>query len=139
MEAIIAKAQVCRLAMADAEGPCLVPLCFGYRKATVYMHSGPHGRKLDIVGKNPKVCVEFEADVHVQPGAGPCDWSMRFRSVIGAGLVRFVEDRPSKIAALDSIVEHYGGKPSPYPEQILRKTVVLALDLETMTGKKGAG
>jgi hypothetical protein len=48
LEAVIAEAQVCRLAMCDGAHPYVVPLCFGYEAGTFYVHCAAEGQKLAI-------------------------------------------------------------------------------------------
>ncbi|MGW8186537.1 MAG: pyridoxamine 5'-phosphate oxidase family protein, partial [Desulfobacterales bacterium] len=91
IELIIEKALVCRLAMVDEAEPYLVPLCFGFRNNTLFFHSAAEGKKLGLLRKNPRVCFELDCDTEVRTGEKACDFSMRYRSVIGFGTVAFVE------------------------------------------------
>ena len=84
IELIIEKSTVCRLAMADDSGPYIVPLCFGFRNNTLYFHSAAEGKKLGFLRKNPRVCFELDCDTEVRTGGKACDFSMRYRSVIGS-------------------------------------------------------
>ena len=52
IEAVISKASVCRLGMAEEGMPYVVPLCFGYENNTLYFHSAKEGKKVDILKKN---------------------------------------------------------------------------------------
>ena len=56
IESILQGAQVCRLGMADNNMPYVIPVCFGYKEHTVYIHSASEGRKIDTLKKNPNVC-----------------------------------------------------------------------------------
>ena len=136
IEAVIQRAQVCRLAMVDGDRPYVVPLSFGYRAQRLYFHSAVQGYKIEILQKNPKVCFEMDVDVRVLPGDKACDWGVAYQSVIGFGTVNFITDVAQKRAALDTIMAHYGGTPEPYAETHLRKTQVLEVVIDTMTGKQ---
>ena len=137
IEDIMLKAQVCRLGMADGSRPYIVPLCFGYRDSTLYFHTAREGKKLDILRKNREVCFECDVDQELIRSEKACQWGMKFRSVVGFGKASLIEDPVVKRKALDIIMEHYAGPSSfDYAEKVLGKTVVIKIDIESMTGKK---
>lgn len=135
IEAIIAKATVCRLAMCDQSTPYVVPLCFGYQNNVFYFHSANQGRKLDVLNANPNVCVEIETDITLKPGDKPCNWGMGFDSVIAFGTARQVSDPEEKRQALDAIMDHYGNGPWAYSDKALAATIVIRVDVDQMTAK----
>jgi len=137
IESILHKARVCRLGMAEGRRPYIIPLCFGYRDNTLYFHTARKGKKLEILKKNDDVCFECDIDHQLTRSEKPCDWGMEFRSVIGFGKASLIEDRSSRQSALDVIMEHYSGVSTfEYPDKILGKTVMIKVDIESMTGKK---
>jgi hypothetical protein len=135
IEAIITAARVCRLAMCDRGNPYVVPLCFGYRDQVFYFHSAAQGRKLEVLDANPRVCVELESDVTLQPADQPCKWGMGFNSVIAFGTARRVSDSQEKQQALDTIMNHYGDGPWTYADKALSATVVIRVDVDEITAK----
>jgi nitroimidazol reductase NimA-like FMN-containing flavoprotein (pyridoxamine 5'-phosphate oxidase superfamily) len=135
IEAIITKAQVCRLAMADEGRPYIVPLCFGYEDNKLYFHSANTGKKLDILKKNQQVCFEFDVGCEVRTGPEACNWGMLYRSVIGYGMASFVESPASKRRALDIIMRQYGSNLNDYSDAKVRNTVVIRIDIDSLTGK----
>jgi nitroimidazol reductase NimA-like FMN-containing flavoprotein (pyridoxamine 5'-phosphate oxidase superfamily) len=135
IELIIEKSTVCRLAMADDNGPYIVPLCFGFRNNTLYFHSAADGKKLRILKKNPRVCFEFDGDCEVRAGVKACDFGMRYRSVIGFGTAAFVEAAAAKREALDIIMKHYAEGAFDYPDASVNRISVFKVEIETMTGK----
>jgi nitroimidazol reductase NimA-like FMN-containing flavoprotein (pyridoxamine 5'-phosphate oxidase superfamily) len=136
IEGIIRKALVCRLGLAAENRPYVVPLCFGYRNRTLYVHSAPEGRKVEMVRNNPQVCVEFDVDQEVLPAREPCSWGMRYRSAIAFGTASVVENPAEKRRALDLIMEHYGGAQSGYPERLVENILIIKIEMEQMTGKQ---
>jgi len=136
IEAIIRKSLVCRLGMADENGPYIVPLSFGYADNCLFFHSANEGKKIDILRKNNKVCFEFDTDKDIVRGDKACDWGMKFKSVIGFGKAFIVEDVESKKAALDVIMAHYSDGSFEYDQKKLERTVVIKVEIESMTGKK---
>jgi len=51
IEEIISDSIVCKLAVADDNQPYIVPVCFGLKDNTLYFHSAPEGKKIDILKK----------------------------------------------------------------------------------------
>ena len=135
IESIIRSASVCRIALSDDGQPYVVPVCFGYVDNTLYFHSAPSGRKLDILGKNNAVCCEFDVDQEIVPAEDACAWSVRYRSVVAFGRAFIVEDLDEQRKALDVIVAHYGGQPRVYPEATLQRTAVVKVEIQSMTAK----
>ena len=78
IEAVIQKAQVCRIALVDGNQPYVVPVCFGHRDGKLYFHSSLRGRKMGVLRRNDRVCVEFEVDVGLARNELPCKFSFRF-------------------------------------------------------------
>jgi len=138
IEAIIQKALVCRLGMADESGPYIVPLSFGYRDGFLFFHSAKEGKKLNILRKNNKVCFEMDTDHEVVKSEKACDWGMKYKSVIGFGNAFVVEDIESMKAALDVIMAHYSAGSFEYDVKKLERTVAIKVEIESMTGKKKA-
>jgi len=134
IESIIQRASVCRIGMCDGGRPYVVPVCFGYRDNVLYFHSGPTGRKLDLLRRNDAVCIEFDIDHQIVRDEDPCEWSMKYRSVIGFGQASFIEDAKEKKKALDIIIEHYDGQ-GEYSDGVLRSTTVVKIDVESFTAK----
>jgi len=135
IESIIRRASVCRIALSDGGQPYVVPVCFGYADNTLYFHSAPRGRKLDVLRENNAVCFEFDVDHEIVRSEDACKWSMKYRSVVGFGRALLVEDLEEKRRALDVIMSHYGGNPYAYPEATLRKTAIVRVEIHSMTGK----
>ena len=135
IESIILKSQVCRLAMVDEAGPYIVPLCFGFTNNTLYFHSAVEGKKLGLLRKNPRVCFELDCDTEVRTGEKACDFSMRYKSVIGFGNAAFVEATAAKREALDIIMNHYAEGAFDYPDASIDRISVFKVEIDTMTGK----
>ncbi len=135
IESIISKSRVCRLAMVDEAGPYIVPLCFGFRKNTLYFHTAAEGKKLNLLRKNPRVCFELDCDTEVRTGEKACDYGMRYKSVIGFGNAAFVEATAAKREALDIIMSHYAEGAFDYPDASVNRISVFKVEIDTMTGK----
>lgn len=136
MDAVINDCDLCRVAMVDGDSPYVVAMNFGYRDGAVYLHCATEGRKLDILRTNPKVCVLFDTDYAVTPGNRSCKWGMRYRSVMAFGTAAELTAAPEREAALDALMDQYGGSGGDYHEAVLKKTTVLKITIDSMTGKQ---
>jgi uncharacterized protein len=136
MEAILAEATVCRLAMADGTEPYVVPVCFGYEGGVIYVHSAREGKKIAMLGKNPRCCVEVDICEGPIPDKTPCSWEFRYRSVICTGTAHMLADPGEKNHALNCIIRHYGEKDHQFTEQELERVCVIKIVIGEMTAKK---
>ena len=127
---------VCRLGMCEGDQPYVVPLCFGYEDNALYFHCSPEGKKLDILRKNNNVCFEIDIDCEVVKADQAYDWGMKYKSVIGFGKAVFIKDVEQKRKALDIIMQQFSEGTSEYPEEAVKKTMVVKVEIESMTGKK---
>ena len=108
LKEILSGALICRLAMMDGDQPYIVPVNYGYRDGFIYMHSAPEGKKIDLLRQNHKVCFEVEDTVEIIKGDRACDWTTRYRSVIGYGAVEILSDDASKQMGLEVIMAQHG-------------------------------
>jgi nitroimidazol reductase NimA-like FMN-containing flavoprotein (pyridoxamine 5'-phosphate oxidase superfamily) len=135
IKSIIAKSTVCRLALSEDDRPYIVPLCFGYEDNALYFHTAREGKKIDILKKNNRVCFEVDCDHELVTNETACKWSMKYRSVVGSGEASLIDDPEAKRKALDSIMQHYGGRPSDYSAAATDKMLIIKVEIESMTGK----
>ena len=141
---VLQKALVCRIGMIDDGEPYVVPMNFGIGDNCLYLHSSPKGRKVAVMRKSPRVCFEMDTDVGMVEAEKPCDWSVRYRSIIGTGTAVFLEDRQEKLDALTAIMGHYSedyvghgsGDPAAFREKVVDVVAVIRIDIDAMTGKK---
>ena len=122
--------------MCEANQPYVVPLCFGYKDNALYFHCANQGKKLDILRKNNNVCFEVDINHELVKADQACDWGIKYKSVIGFGKAVFIEDVESKRKALNVIMQQYSEKSSGYPEEAIKNTVVIKVEIESMTGKQ---
>ncbi|MDI6711887.1 MAG: pyridoxamine 5'-phosphate oxidase family protein [Anaerosomatales bacterium] len=134
-DALLRRAQVLRLAMADEDGPYVVPLNFGYDGERIYVHGAREGRRLDAIARDPRVCFEVD-EGEVVPGALPCRYTARFSSVVGYGRARVLETVEDKLRGLEVLMRHYGGPVEGFDEAVLEKTSVVEIEIESMDAKR---
>jgi uncharacterized protein len=135
--AIMTEALVCRIGLSDKGMPYIVPMNFGLGENCIYLHCAKEGRKLDIIRENAKVCFEMDLLREIKQGPTTCNWGACYESVIGFGRAILVENLSEKRDALDRIMDHYGARPTfPYADDIIAKTEVVKIDIESVTGKR---
>jgi hypothetical protein len=140
IEAIIARSDVCRIALADNNIPYIVTMNFGYSggiEKKLYFHCAKEGQKLEMIRKNNYVCFEFDTDHNLYQGEIACDYGMRYKSVVGWGNIEIITDGEEKRQGLNHLMSHYSGKTDfSYEKGILDKMLLLRLNIIKMTGKK---
>jgi len=135
IEEIIKKAKVCRLGLVDKDEPYLVPVCFGYERKALYFHGALEGRKVELIRKNNKVCFEMDTDVAIVSGEKPCGWTTKYRSVIGVGRARILDNDEEKTHGLRTIMKQYSEKEFRFPKSELDSVLVTRIDIESISGK----
>ncbi|MCE5270315.1 pyridoxamine 5'-phosphate oxidase family protein [bacterium] len=138
MESILKQAPVFHLGLVDAEGPYVVPVNCGYDSAggCLWFHCAREGRKVEALRRDNRVCVEAELDSRMVTVGRACDWTMKYRSVIAFGRAALVEDPAEKVRGLDVIMSHYGGPTGDYHGPSLERTLLVRIDIESLSGKK---
>ncbi len=135
IESIINSAPVCRIALSENGLSYIFPVCFGYTDKSLYFHSSNAGKKIDIIKKNNNVCFEIDIYEGLIINGYPCDWDVRYRSVIGFGKAVFIEGAQEKINALNMILEHYSDESFAFPENSVKNVTVIKVEIENITGK----
>jgi nitroimidazol reductase NimA-like FMN-containing flavoprotein (pyridoxamine 5'-phosphate oxidase superfamily) len=131
---VLRRAEVLHLAMANADGPYVIPVNFGYDGRAIYIHCAEAGHKLDVLAADPRVAFEASVDVRIVPGKG-CGWTARFRSVVGFGTAALVDDDAEKAYGLGVVISQYSGRTESVPLESARGVAVLRIDISSMTGK----
>jgi nitroimidazol reductase NimA-like FMN-containing flavoprotein (pyridoxamine 5'-phosphate oxidase superfamily) len=134
--AIIRGAKVCRLGLCDDGEPYIVPMCFGYDGEYLYFHSAVEGRKLDILRRQPRVCIEIDEMLAMVEADSACRWSMSYRSVMGLGTVEFLENLAAKRAGLAVVMAQYATGEFTFPDQAVDRVCVFRVRVDELTGKR---
>jgi uncharacterized protein len=137
IEDILSNSEVCRIALIDNDKPYIVPLNYGYKNNAIYFHSSPHGKKIELLKTNNKVCFEIELFTEIIKNEIPCSWGAKYRSIIGYGTIEFLTDPDKKREGLDIIMAHYGKTDNNiYQDKQIEKVLILKLKIKEMTGKQ---
>ena len=139
LDEILSKQVLCRLAMADEGKAYIIPVNYGYRDNCMYIHSAPEGKKIDLIRNNPKICFEVEDGVEITPGDTACQWSTRYRSVVGYGRAEVLEGKADKQEGLEIIMRQHGAPEMiHFDEKNMKALVILRIRIESMSGKKSS-
>ena len=137
LEEILSEAKICRIAMSDNDKPYLLPFNYGYRDNSIYIHSAPEGKKIDLLKKNNYVCFETEQKAVIVKHDQACKWATVYRSVVGYGNIEIITDFNEKQKGLEIIMTHNG---APYNISFEKKQVdtivILKLVIEQISGKQ---
>jgi len=138
IEAFLKECRTCRLAIMDEEEPYIVPLNFGYEDKTVYLHGAKVGKKLDLIQKSPRVCLEWDReDSLITDSEEPCRWGMKYISVIAWGNAELLQEEDEKITGLNVLMKQFSKKPNwEYNPTIVKNTAVIKIVMDKVSGKE---
>jgi nitroimidazol reductase NimA-like FMN-containing flavoprotein (pyridoxamine 5'-phosphate oxidase superfamily) len=156
LEDIVKSCNIVHVAFTDAEGLVVYPLNFGYVMSadghlTLLLHSALEGRKTDALtvasagegaatadpgrGGLP-VAFEMSTDHVLISGATPSAWAEDFRSVMGTGTARVIDDIDEARASLGELMRQQAGMPHiEISDAQIRTATVWKIDVDYMTGK----
>ncbi len=139
--AILAKGDVCHLALVDGHLPYIVALNYGCvwedGLPVLYFHCALAGKKLDVLRANSAGCFMVDIDHVLTGGEKDCDWGMSYKSVVGFGFVAIVGEGPERKKGLDSLMNHYTGRSEfSYDEKVFAMTSMLKMTVTEISGKR---
>lgn len=139
IESVIKKSEICHVGLTGNDMiPYVIPMNFGFRDNTIYLHSAPEGRSIDTIRQNSNVCITFSVDHDLvfQNEQVACSYRMKSKSVIAWGKVEFVEDMDGKREALDIIMEQYTDLKFSYNDPAVRNVKIWKIDIEKISCKE---
>lgn len=142
IQAILDEIKVARLGMFDGEQVYVVPLNHGYEMGegetiVFYLHCAKVGRKVDILKKNPNVCIELDGRHALVNADAPCNHSYYYASLIGNGTVQFVDEFEEKAHALGLVMKHQTGKADwNFEEKWVNAVCIMKIELTDYTVKQ---
>lgn len=140
---VLDKAPFITLSMTDSDGsPYAVPLSMARTdERTFYFHGAIEGRKMEVLDRNPKVCLS--AVTRCRPVVGPKDnsFTLEFQSAIAFGTAEMVTDREEKILGLKAVCrrflpQHMDAFEAAVERSLERTAVVKVTLTEPPTGKR---
>ena len=141
--AMLEKSDVGRIATVNQESfPVIKPVNFLYRDGKIYLHSSKKGEKIKDIRRGSPICFEVDEPIAYVAARGPaCTASYYYRSIIIKGRALLVRDRSKKLEILERLMNKYQpeGGYKRIKEGILKKTAVIEISIQEMTGKENLG
>ena len=122
--------------------PMVKPLNFVYHNDRIYFHTAKEGEKINDIKRDNRVCFEVDLPLALVKSKGsPCRAEYLYRSVIVKGKALIVDDPVERVTALKRLMEKYQpeGGYQDFPEEKLRITGVVRIDIEEVSGKEDLG
>jgi len=139
MEQLLREANIGRLGMSIGDSPYIIPINFVYIDGKIFFHCGKRGKKIDIITRNPQVCFEVD-EGEIVPKEKPCDYTVKYRSVIATGRARIHTKPGDMLEPLKLIVDKYA---KGYGAELTKETVssysnlvVVEITINEVTGKR---
>jgi len=138
IEEIIKQCDICFVGLIETDGsPYVIPMNFGYVDGDIILHSGLHGKHLNLLELDNRICVTFCSDrklVYQHPDVA-CSYSMTSKSVLCKGTVSFVEDLDEKMELLNQFMKNYSDRTFKYSTPALTNVKVWRMKIVEMTAK----
>lgn len=134
---ILNNSEICRLGLVENGEAYIVPVNYAFDDGLIYIHSAAHGKKIEILKKNNSVSFEIEYPGEIEKNEIPCEWSAKYRSVMGRGTITIETEKEAKISGLNLIMKKYGAKGElKYDDSSLSRMVLIILKINSLTGKQ---
>ena len=136
---ILDKCKVLHLGLVDENEPYIVPMNFGYKmedsKLTIFVHSALEGRKIDVIRKNSRCCVQMECDGSLIENEIACKYGYSFYSLEGFGTAKILENPEEKIIALKLLMKQQTGKDFEFTAEMVANVNVIRIDCDCYSAK----
>ena len=140
---MLERSSVGRFATINYKGfPVIKPVNFLYLDGKIYLHSSTKGEKIEDIQRGSPVCFEVDEPIaYVIASKVACQANYYYRSIIVKGKASFVEDQDIKMKILERMMEKYQpeGGYGEIPTEILKKTAMIEISVEEITGKENLG
>lgn len=136
---IIKNNQCCRLGFIDQESVYIVPLNYGYlynNKHIFYFHGAKVGKKINLIKQNNHIGFEIDNNHQLVEGKTPCQYSMKYQSIIGKGHIELIEDNEEKKLGLQLIMKNVAHQDVTFSNQMISNVAVMKLIVDTLSCKE---
>lgn len=142
IEAVLDAGKVCHLAVADDDGPVVLPTGYVRVGDEVVLHGSSANHLMRLAADGRPVCVSVTLLDGLVLAKSAFNHSMNYRSVVAFGRARVVEG-DEKRAVLDAFVDHMvpgrSAVARPPTQAELDATLVLAVPLDEASAKVRTG
>lgn len=139
IDQIIQACDVCFVGIIEEDGsPHVFPMNFAWHEDNVILHSGPHGKHLNLIAKDNRACITFCSDrklMYQHPDVA-CSYSMDSKSVLCKGRIEFVEEFEEKEKLVKIFMKHYTPREFKISVPAINNVKVWLLQVEEITAKK---
>ncbi len=140
IEKVMQKGTVVHIAMMDGDKPYQIPLNYGYKDNTLYIHSAREGKKIDLLRVNNLVHFQIETGVEIKNTDQAYRCGTNYECVMGYGKATIVDNPSEKKIGADILMNHYReewGSQHRY-KGCLNEVFIIRIDIDTdtVTGKK---
>lgn len=139
IDQIIQSCEHCFVGISEKDGsPYVFPMNFAYADGVIILHSGPHGKHLQLLETDNRVCVTFCTEnnkiLYQHPDVA-CSYSMQSKSVLCKGKIEFVENQEEKERLIKLFMRHYTDREFKISAPAIRNVKVWIMKPETITAK----
>ncbi len=139
IDQIILSCEHCFVGISEKDGsPYVFPMNFAYVDGVIILHSGPHGKHLQLLETDNRVCVTFCTEnnkiLYQHPDVA-CSYSMQSKSVLCKGKIEFVENQEEKERLIKLFMRHYTDREFKISAPAIRNVKVWIMKPETITAK----
>ena len=139
IDQIILSCEHCFVGISEKDGsPYVFPMTFAYADGVIILHSGPHGKHLQLLETDNRVCVTFCTEnnkiLYQHPDVA-CSYSMQSKSVLCKGKIEFVENQEEKERLIKLFMRHYTDREFKISAPAIRNVKVWIMKPETITAK----
>lgn len=121
----------------DEEYPYVVPFSFGYEdkdgELSVFIHGAKIGKKIELIEKNPHVCVE--GHIFIEVTDTPHGVTTLYESIIAYGKIERITGEEA-LAAMRNMLARYDYADYPLNEKKVALTAVYKIVVSEITGKR---
>ena len=136
---ILAKGGVAHIAFFDDEYPYVIPMSYGFEitdeKVSFYLHSAMEGHKLNLIKRNPSVCIEIECDAEMTEGKTACNYGCKYMSFVGFGKAMILEASRDKTNALKLLMKTQTGRDFDISAEMTMNVAVIKVEIDSYEAK----
>jgi nitroimidazol reductase NimA-like FMN-containing flavoprotein (pyridoxamine 5'-phosphate oxidase superfamily) len=89
-----------------------------------------------LIRKNNKVGFEIEDSYKIVESEVSCEWTTKYRSIIGTGEVEILSEFKEKERGLDVIMQQHGKMENTYHKKLVDRVFILKLSIKSVSGKE---
>jgi nitroimidazol reductase NimA-like FMN-containing flavoprotein (pyridoxamine 5'-phosphate oxidase superfamily) len=138
IDQIIRSCKTCFVSLCENNIPYVVPMNFALDNNDVILHMAQSGRKWDMLGKNPNVCINWISGEKIawQDVEVGCSYRVKSKSVIVEGTAEFVEDYQEKADCMQKLMAHYSPMTFKFSAPSINNVGVVKIRILAISAKK---